>query len=115
MYDLTCAWPDPFGSYPINRRLSQGQVGVKKGTTALFHSKKIYQPQLPLRPPCYDFASIADLTSTSANTKVFCANPSGFLGLISATDLAEINYHGVTGSVYQIYLTVHRNVLIRDY
>ena len=35
--------------------------------------------------------------------------------LKSTASLTDINYHGVTGSVYQICLRFHRNVLICDY
>ncbi len=59
----------------------------------------MFQPQVHLRLPCYDFTSVVylDLTTTEVVASI------------------DINSHGVTGGVYKIRERIHRGMLIHDY
>ena len=65
--------------------------------------KEVFQPHLPVRLPCYDFAPVTSLTLTNSIPKVkpFASGTTGF--------------HGVTGGVYKTRERIHRVMLIRDY
>ena len=65
--------------------------------------KEVIQPHLPVRLPCYDFATVTSLTLTSSFPKV------------RPPDLGTADFHGVTGGVYKTRERIHRGVLIHDY
>ena len=67
--------------------------------------KEVFQPHLPVRLPCYDFAPVTSLTLDSS----FPEN--GVRRLASGT----ADFHGVTGGVYKTRERIHRAVLMRDY
>ena len=69
----------------------------------LLPRKEVFQPHLPVRLPCYDFAPVTNLTLDSSFPKVR-ALASGATG-----------FHGVTGGVYKTRERIHRAVLMRDY
>ena len=51
--------------------------------------RKVIQPHLPIRLPCYDFTPVTNLTVVSALPRL------GYLLLVKPTP------HGVTGGVYK--------------
>lgn len=69
----------------------------------------IFQGQVPLPLPCYDFTSVnfdrvgqASLRSLVKLLEYVCTSP-------------EKNFQSVTGGVYKVQVRVHRGILIRDY
>tara|TARA_B100000683_G_scaffold118509_2_gene116544 strand:- start:1306 stop:1704 length:399 start_codon:yes stop_codon:yes gene_type:complete len=69
----------------------------------------IFQGQVPLPLPCYDFTSVTfDRVGKSSffprkeKKKDVCTSP-------------EKNFQSVTGGVYKVQVRVHRGILIRDY
>ena len=67
-------------------------------------SHDFFQPQVPLRLPCYDFIPVKELT-------VAVPLPKGLRTKASDT----FDFRDVTGGVCKIQVQVHRGVLIRDY
>ena len=65
--------------------------------------KEVFQPHLPVRLPCYDFAPVTNLTLDSSLPKV------------RTLALGATGFHGVTGGVYKTRERIHRGILIRDY
>ena len=65
--------------------------------------KEVFQPQVPLRLPCYDFTPITAQTLDSSLPKV--GSPAS----------GSSSFRGVTGGVYKARERIHRGMLIRDY
>ena len=65
--------------------------------------KEVFQPQVPLRLPCYDFTPVMNHTVVIALPKV------------KLTTSGATYFHGVTGGVYKTRERIHRDILIRDY
>ena len=63
----------------------------------------MFQPQVPLLLPCYDFTLVMKHTVVT-----------GPLAVILATSGIP-HSHGVTGGVYKTRERIHRGMLIRDY
>ena len=83
--------------------LSLGSTLLNPQMSNLSVRKEVIQPQVPLRPPCYDFTPVTDLTVVSC------------LLAVSTLPSGKANSHGVTGGVYKARERIHRGMLIRDY
>ena len=84
-------------SLVIANQHCRGEYTQAKHTQHSLLFKEVIQPQIPLRPPCYDFTPVAGHTVVSALPKVR-------LPTSGAT-----NFHGVTGGVYKTRERIHRD------
>ena len=66
----------------------------------LIFSKEVIRPQVPLRPPCYDFSLLVYLRFVT--TKIDRASP-------------KANSDGATGGVCKEQGRIHRAMMTRDY
>ena len=85
-------------SQPFDREL-HFIVGRKKILKILV-AKEVIRPQVPLRPPCYDFSLLVYLRFDT--TKIDRASP-------------EANSDGATGGVCKEQGRIHRAMMTRDY
>ena len=78
-------------------------LDTKHLCVSVLHRKKVIEPHLPIRLPCYDFTPVAYPTFGSA------------LLAVRLLTSGVTNSHGVTGGVYKARERIHRGMLIRDY
>ena len=92
--------PDPLQTRPIQRIRSKtgnpAPAGRPEHRGPL--ERRVIQPHLPVRLPCYDFVPIADPTFDGSSTRV--RPPAS-----GVTD-----FHDVTGGVYKARERIHRSV-----
>src|SRR3970040_1069637 len=71
-------------------------VGRSRKAQALYSAKKMIQPHVPVRLPCYDF------------TPVISHTVGGALPKVKLPTSGATNFHGVTGGVYKTRERIHR-------
>ena len=74
--------------------------------------KEVFQPQVPLRLPCYDFTLVIGCIITR-NVYNDTQLSTSIVVHLFISNIA--NSRGVTGGVYKTQEHIHRGVLIHDY
>ena len=87
----------------LRRFRTRGQPDGSASRLLAISRKKVIQPQVPLRLPCYDFAPVTELTFDGCPLAV------------SPPASGPPSFHGVTGGVYKARERIHRGVLTPDY
>ena len=81
----------------------------------------IFQQQVPLPLPCYDFTLVTNPPLlTASRTFVHKSNDLAQENLweknrVHKSISGKTDFQGVTGGVYKIWVLIHRGVLIHDY
>lgn len=82
-------------------------------TTIVSHSN-VFQPQVPLRLPCYDFTWVAN-TAVPKHLHRIVLTYVRTDNDLDGNRSRNANSPSVTGGVYKTRLPIHRSVLIYDY
>ena len=87
-----------FESRPLKTEQNKDEMCI-----SVIFLRKVIQPHLPIRLPCYDF------------TPIIYPTLGGWLQKVTSPTSGVTNSRGVTGGVYKARERIHRGVLIRDY